>query len=159
MDWNAIQSVADAASAVAVVGSIFYLAFQIRQNTISNRITARQNSTDHFTTFTYVMMQDPELRNIWNRGRRSMGTLSESEVEVFHYINQTLTFYYSSQHFQYRQGALDEIEWAQSLGLIQSSWLESPGTREWWRSLDKRRVTEPFRQLIEAEIARIEAAL
>lgn len=157
MNWDAIGAIAELLGAVAVIGSIFYLAFQIRQNTVSNRITAKQNTTDQFTSFGHLLIQNDKIRAIWKKGRLSMAALSEDEHEIFHYLNLNLCWYYGSQHFQYRQGAMDDVEWAQSLGLIRSSWLESKGVREWWRSgLDRRRVTEPFFELIEAEIRSIE---
>lgn len=157
MNWDAIGAIAEMVGALSVIASIIYLAYQIRQNTLSNRITAMQNTTDQFTSFGNLMIENRETRETWSKGRKSMQSLSPSEMEVFHYINLNLCWYYSSQYFQYLQGAMDEVEWAQSLGLIQSSWLEYPGTQEWWRDrMDQRRVTVPFYELITAEIEAIQ---
>jgi hypothetical protein len=49
-DWNAIGAIGELAGAVGVVVSLLYLATQIRQNTRSNRIAAKQTTTNQFET-------------------------------------------------------------------------------------------------------------
>ncbi|HEY5681757.1 MAG TPA: hypothetical protein VIS55_16920 [Pseudomonadales bacterium] len=39
--------------------------------------------------------------------------------EKVYYINLDLCWYYLSQHFQYGAGAIDDVEWAQSLGCLE----------------------------------------
>lgn len=158
MNWEATGALAEMIGAGAVIGSIVYLASQIRQNTLSNRINAMQNTTDQYASFCNMMLLNDDIRDIWNRGRRAIEDLSENERGKFYYINLSLSYYYSSQHFQSRVGALDEIEWAQSLSLIRNSWLAYPGVRTWWRDdLDKTRLTKPFYELIEAQLKELEA--
>jgi hypothetical protein len=41
MDWNAIGALGELAGAIGVILSLIYLASQIRQNTLSNRIAAK----------------------------------------------------------------------------------------------------------------------
>ena len=153
MNWDAIGALAEAMGALAVIGSIVYLASQIRENTISNRITAKQNTTDQYAAFCNMLLLNDDLRLIWNRGRADIEALDRDEREKFYYINLDLCWYYSSQHFQYRAGAIDDVEWAQSLALIRRSWLAHPGVRAWWqKDMDKERLSKPFFELVESEL-------
>jgi len=156
VNWDAIGAIAEAAGAVAVIGSVMYLALQIRQNTLSNRLAAKQDTADQFAEYTRFLLANPALRGVLYRGRESMSNLNAEERDQFHLLNQHLYWNYSSQFYQYRQGALDEDEWAESLGLIRSSWMEHPGTREWWRDFDRRRVSRAFGEFIDRQIAEIE---
>ena len=159
MSWDAVGALAEIAGALAVIGSIIYLALQIRENTISNRITANQNTTDQYAAFTNLLLLNDDLRSIWRRGRSDIAQLNVDERERFYYLNMNLSWYYSSQHFQYRAGAIDEVEWAQSLGLIRNSWLAHEGVRTWWQEdMDRARLTVPFVELIEKELADLTAA-
>jgi hypothetical protein len=74
---DAIGAVAEGLGALGVIVSLAYLASQIRQNTLSNRIAAKQNTTNQFVSFTRDLAQNPELLWVCEHGRSQDEPLDE----------------------------------------------------------------------------------
>ena len=75
MDWNALSAIAEIVGAVAVIGSLIYIAVQIRQNSIllkQNTDFARASivhETNVSQTKIYeLIVQDKEVAEIFQRG-------------------------------------------------------------------------------------------
>lgn len=150
IDWNVVGAVAEALGALGVIGSLAYLGSQIRQNTQSNRIAARQNTTDQFVQFTRDLAGDPELARVFEEGRRG-DTLDEADRRRFHYLNRQLCFNFSAQWSQREMGAISEDDWHESLVLMRHTWLAQPGSRAWWEA-NQAGASPGFRRFIETEV-------
>jgi hypothetical protein len=68
MNWEAIGAIAEVLAATGVIASIVYLAIQIRDNTRTNRVTARQNTTKQFTDSIDLLMVHPDLSRVHDKG-------------------------------------------------------------------------------------------
>jgi hypothetical protein len=155
MDWNAIGAMGELAGALGVILSLIYLASQIRQNTLSNRIAAKQNTTNQFVRFTEQFIRDRDLMEIWDRTRASAPDISPEELRIDHYLNRQLSWYYSAQWYQYVSGAIDEDDWWESLFLIRNSWINHPGFQSWWARY-RAGANPGFRAFIDGEITKQE---
>ena len=79
MNWNAISGIADAVSAIGVIGSLIYVGIQIQKNTAeTRRSNARATSHDHALAV-HAILQDPDVAEIVLKGMDDLGTLSSVE--------------------------------------------------------------------------------
>jgi hypothetical protein len=93
MNWAAISATAEITGAIAVVVSLVYLATQIRQNTrqISNSIQAahlaalERNIDSGIRTREFYLL-NPDLMELFGRGRRSYLDLDSTEKVKFSFM-------------------------------------------------------------------------
>lgn len=153
MNWDAIGAVAEFAAATGVIVSIVYLASQIRQNTLSNRIAAKHFTTSQIVAVIDFNLEHPELFSVQQRGRSAPDTLDDLERYQFHHINGRYVYFYSAMWLQHELGALTDPEWWECQFLIRNSFLAHPGHRAWWRSF-RDSVNPDFRAFIDDELLR-----
>ncbi|XOV90486.1 MAG: hypothetical protein ACFHX7_11525 [Pseudomonadota bacterium] len=67
MNRVAIRAIAELPGALALVGPMIYLAIQMAQDSLSNRVTDIQNATNQFTDFSQLMVQNAPTRSICKR--------------------------------------------------------------------------------------------
>ena len=89
MNWEAISAIGEAVGAIAVVISLVYLAVQIRQNTrqIANsieatRLDAFERNIESGNRTREFFLLNPELAELYGRGRKSYSGLDTSEKVV-----------------------------------------------------------------------------
>ena|SRR5437773_5516341 len=79
MNLNDLANLGQIIGAVAVVISLFYVASQIRQNTIAVRSATAQTVHEHFAKWYHLVAADDELSRIVANGLRDYASLSEQE--------------------------------------------------------------------------------
>lgn len=149
MDLITLSALAQVISAVGVIISLIYLAVQVRQNT-----RAVRNSTHHHLTVTrldYVGMvvQNPELSHILHRGSQDLTTLSAEERYRFSLLMYYLFSAGENFYYQYRQGALDEEQWARWCETLRN-YFTQPGIRAWFAK-NPRRFAASFNAFLQHE--------
>ena len=115
MNWEAIGAIGEAVGAAAVVGSLVYLAVQIRQNTKSVQAATFQSVAEGLADASYRLINAPPLTQKADWFLLFVGTLRR----------------YENLHFQIRRGALgpSDVEgFIASLGAV----FEVPIFRECW---------------------------
>lgn len=153
MDLTLISTIAQVASAVAVMVSLVYLAMQIRQNT-----QAVRNSTHHALTVTrleYIalVVQNPDLSRILRVGSQDLNALTEDERQRFHLLMYYLFSAGENFYYQHRQGVLDAEQWERWCTTLQQ-YFTQPGIRAWFAS-NPIRFAEGFAQFLEQEFRRL----
>lgn len=133
MDLTILSVVAQVVSAIGVVGSLMYLAVQIRQNT-----RAVRNSTHHALTTTrldYIALvaQHPDLSRILRVGMQDMSQLNEDEQQRFHLIMYYLFSAGENFYYQNRQGVLDVEQWERWQSTLRY-YFTQPGIRAWFET-------------------------
>jgi len=79
MNWEAVSGLADAISAVGVIGSLIYVGVQIQKNTTeTRRANARATAHDHAQAI-HAILQDPEVSAIIIRGLDDIDSLDSTE--------------------------------------------------------------------------------
>src|SRR5262249_40579866 len=149
MDLTVISTLAQVASALAVIVSLGYLAIQVRQNT-----QAVRNSTHHALTVTrldYIalVVQNPDLSRILRLGSQDMNTLNDDERQRFHLLMYYLFSAGENFYYQNRQGTLDAEQWERWCTTLQH-YFTQPGIRTWFAS-NPIRFAEGFAQFLEQE--------
>ena len=156
MDWDAIGAMAELAGALGVIASLIYVATQIRHSTRASSVEAKLATTGMLNEFMNMFIEDPELNDLFLRGRASTANLAEGEFPRFSNLVQKLFWFYSAGYFQHRTGTLHEDDWREIESIVEW-WLDGEGVREWWHRFGRRRFGRSFVGLVEAEIARAEA--
>lgn len=129
MDWEAVGATAEFLSAVAVVGSLVYLAIQIRQARQMFAASAQQQLTDSFQQLMRDVWSNPEVHRIWHLATTNPKQLSEADHERFGMLLTSLFTEFSNvlQLSQIDPSIL------QSYGPGIDRMLGYPVVRSWWK--------------------------
>ena len=155
MDWDAIGAMAESAGALGVIASLIYVATQIRHSTRASAVEAKLATTGMLSEFMNIFIEDPELYDLFLRGRASTGNLSDGEFPRFSNLVMKVFWFYSAAHFQLRTGTLREEDWREIESMIEF-WLDGEGVRDWWHRFGHDRFGKSFVGFVETEIARAE---
>lgn len=133
MDWEAISGVADAVSAIGVIGSLIYVGIQIKKNTIeTRRSNARATSHDHGAALQSIL-EDEKVAEIILKGTEDLAALSP--VERYRYDLATLIWLQAiEQAFAdiRQRNYPDDME--ETYKIMVPGVLNTPGGTEWWAS-------------------------
>lgn len=154
MDWEAIATLAELIGAIGVIASLVYLAIQIRDNTRSSRIQQRQESTRQFVDFMDILLLNPDLAEIHDRGRDHPEELDATEIGRFRRLVLRGFWYFSAQFHQYTTGALGEDEWSESARIIRN-YLTHTGVQDWWHDGGRSYVSPSFANYVDHELKSI----
>ncbi len=111
MNWDALGAIAELAGAIGVIASLVYVATQIRHNTRASAVESKLVTTGMLTGFVDMLITDPELNDIFMRGRTSTESLSKEEHQRFSNMVMKTFWFCSAAHFQLRTGTLTEEDW------------------------------------------------
>ena len=81
--WEGISAIAEVIGAVAVVGSLIYLAVQVRQSGRIGRLAAHQGLSDSISTAIEPLYSDPDMNRIWNLAANAPDQLTPADQERF----------------------------------------------------------------------------
>jgi hypothetical protein len=153
MNWDAVGALAELIAAIGVIASIVYLAIQIRDNTKSNRVVARQNTTRQLADYIDLLLIHPDLGSVHDKGRVKLEELTPEEAVQFGRLMRKSFWYFSAQYYQYTAGAIDTDEWGESLKLIHT-YIADGGVQQWWYERGGRDHSSPsLAKFIDKEIA------
>jgi hypothetical protein len=145
-----LGSIGELIAALATIATLAYLAMQIRQNTVSVRATTFRSYVESAINWMGSIYKDPELCDLWNRGREDLSSLDKAEQARFSLA--TLAFFrvFENAHYQVQQGLVQDLEWE---GIRESFLLliDCPGVRVWWNE-NQSRYNSPFRAFVDAEL-------
>ena len=111
MNWEAISGVADAVSALGVIGSLIYVGIQIKKNTIeTRRSNARATSHDHGAAI-HAILEDEKVAELVLKGFEDLESLTP--VERYRFDLATLVWlqaieqaFADIRHFERRKETL-----------------------------------------------------
>ena len=150
MNWDAIGAVGEILGALAVVGSLVYLAFQIKISNRAARQAAIREVQDLNSDFLSTINSSTENCRIWVKG--CFNDVDLSVYEKFQY-RSFLNHMNSQQERFYRShenGELEEWIWVSSIGPWRRVWT-SPGYQAWFKDI-KHSFNPDWREYIETEL-------
>ena len=157
MDITTLAAWGEFLGGIAVVVSLIYLAFQVRQSRdqmIQNsRLISAQTTaaTSQVRLMTYsLIVQDPEVARIWWDGLEDRDSLSDADRRRFDPLF-TMQFHSDAQQFQFhRDGIGSPVQWdIVEAGLRRSA--QSSGVQQWlrdWRGSQSKEFCDYFDGLI-----------
>lgn len=156
MNWEALGAFAELVGAVGVIGSLLYLAAQVRTSNRASAVQAKLESTRLLNDFMDLLIQRPELNQLMRKGRKSLDSLSPDEYQRFSNMSLKAFWFFSAGHFQFRRNTLAESEWFEIRAVL-DYWLHSQGCRDWWGRLGRSMYGGEFVAFVESEILRLAA--
>lgn len=156
MNWDALGAIAELAGAIGVIASLAYVATQIRHNTRASAVESKLVTTGMLTGFVDMLITDPELNDLFLRGRTSTESLSKAEYQRFSNMVMKTFWFCSAAHFQMRTGTLTEEDWFEIKAIL-DYWIAGAGVREWWRRYGAQRYGKTYAEFVDAEVARADA--
>ena len=116
MNWVAIATIADIIAAIAIVTTLIFLVFQIRQATTSRRAEIRQELANNRINVLEMNLRYPELRRARIKLTRGED-ISEDEADALRWYSYTLIRVHENLVYQHDRGGMEteELEVARRL--------------------------------------------
>ncbi len=135
MNLESLGNLGEFIGGLAVIVTLTYLAFQVRQGTKTLRANSVHELTENILRASATLVE-PENAEVYLRGARSYSSLTPEEKFRFGMILGLFVGRFDTV-LEYRErGMVDDayVEWqADTMRLIFSN----PGVREWWKSGEK----------------------
>jgi len=137
VNFDALGNIGDFVGGLAVVVTLIYLAFQIRQNTRQPeqglQVSRAQTLRDTFNAcaWTLQVARDPELATLYARGMTQPEALSSDEQVRFLFLMGTAFGEVEKNHLTFEQGLLTDDRWESQLRTLRM-YLKQPGGAYYW---------------------------
>ncbi len=157
MNWEAIGAIAELLGAIGVIGSLVYLAKQIRANSENVKqntnalISDRDVSSNESVLALYrSLYENPEMAALMMKGHASPDTLDA--VERYRYNLAIGANFESHQTFfvQHNKGAVSDELWRFYSSAV-GRFCQVPGVVDWWRR-NGSNFDQEFADYIEAKL-------
>jgi hypothetical protein len=151
MSLSDLAAIGSFVSGFAVLASLIFVGFQLRQNTQAVRAGASQAHAQNWLQITMQVAESGDFARIWRLGVENIENLTDDErIRFYAYAGATLRFFEGAR-LQWRHGQLDKEHWhnvektaidfAATSGFkaywaARHHWL-SPGFQEWYESLSQ----------------------
>ena len=113
MNIEKVASVAEIASALAVVITLIILIVNVRENTETIRLAAYQSSIDRFSSWREEVSSDYQKADLFRRfNQGEVPARGTTESTILLMVLTTLTNNYESAYFAYENELMGEQEWA-----------------------------------------------
>ncbi|MCB1669673.1 MAG: hypothetical protein H7A04_17875 [Pseudomonadales bacterium] len=157
MNWDAIGAVGEIVGALGVVASLFYVAYQVRQNTIQGRFNTDAVNTANAEALSNVgnglrmkLAENEALADLFIKGQDDPGSLTKSETIRFRAFLSAIL--HSSQvAFEAYLRGINKSQWDASKVVV-CRVLSTPGGQWLWDEFSDD-FTEEFRNEVNRLIA------
>ncbi len=137
MTLQDLGSLGEFVAALATVGTLAYLALQVRQNshqladaTRTARMTAIDRSVEAFARYR-SMLSNADNAALYTRGLASYRGLSQEDSYRFRAIIEEYFFSFSALFERVKQEFYDRETWARQAAAA-ATVIDTPGGAEWW---------------------------
>ncbi len=157
MTLESLGNLGEFLGGLAVVVSLVYLAFQIRQNTRAARSATHQAWVTASAATNMLLPQSREFTRIYRTGSQDPAKLDPEELTQFNtYMIQAFNGM-EALYFQFLNGAVDAIYWDTKVRNLRVV-MAPPGVRSWWERYSENFFDPRFREVIQRDVLREPAA-
>ena len=135
------RDIFEAVGFLAVVSSIIFLAFEIRQNTQAMQAAGIQDATNVTRQQLLLLVADSEVHRIEMLGHENPEQLTTEELRRYFYLNRSFWLGMQGLFRQWQLGVLPDAEWNVISGVICRE-LSNPGVQSGWPSQRKTLIPE-----------------
>lgn len=161
MSLSDLAAVGSFVSGIAVLASLIFVGFQLRQNTKAIRAEASQAHAQNWQQITMQIAGSADAARIWRLGLEDIGSLTDDERVQFYAFAGAMLRFFEGARLQWRHGQLDQEHWhnventatdfAAAPGFkaywaARHHWL-SPGFQAWYESLSRDRAQNLYAKL------------
>lgn len=150
MTLNDLANIGQVIGAIAVVISLIYVAYQIRQNTSAVRAATAQSVHEHFANWYNSFACDPSLPQIALKGLKDYGSLADADKARFVATFMAFLSYSQNAFLKWRQGLLEPSLWLGWEQVIMNL-VCSPGGKGLWKERSYL-FGEEFRRHVEGDL-------
>ncbi len=162
MDLDALGNIGDFVGGLAVVVTLIYLAYQIRQNgrhveqalEVSRAQAVRETLINDWTL---EVARDPDLARLYSRGLRDPEQLAENDLVRFLFLMGTAFATVEKCLLMHQRGLLTDERWNAQLRTL-GMFLAQPGGTYYWKRFSSMH-TSAFASVVEQVAPGIEASL
>ena len=151
MSLSDLASLGSLVSGAAVLGSLIYLALQVRQTDRNQQASIRQGRTTRAVDLLLAQLE-PGVANAWRRGLEAPDELTETELGQFLSLCRAQFHHVEDAFYQHEEGLLHDAAFATVLAGMRGL-ARFPGTRAAW-ALIRRTHTGPFADFMGDLVAR-----
>ena len=152
MNWDAIGAVGEIVGAMAVVVTLAFLIFQLRQNTIALRQQSERSSADAIHAWSRAMM-DPSVSGAVSKAYVDPDARpSPAEMVPIEHFVMSFLIALQQDFFDWKRGFQSDEIWASRTGLVNGVFY-SRSARKWWQEIGYNYVVPEFREVIEDILA------
>ena len=111
MNWDAIGAIGEVAGAAAVVGTLVYLALQIKHQNAANSAAVHNNLLEGFTHVEALLAEDLERTALFNKGLWEPESLGDDEASQFSWLFRMFINQYVKAFRLYQEHVITKTEW------------------------------------------------
>ena len=153
MNWDAIGAIGEILGAIAVLATLFYLAIQIRQNSVATKSASAEFMLSAAQNTALAVATSNEAITSWTKGRQDYNSLDDTEKNRARLLYMSQMMASDNLYWSYRQGSLDEELWER-----QSNWMRGyletePGKAVWAQQTSHGGFTRGFVEYCEANFS------
>jgi hypothetical protein len=152
MNWEAVGAIGEVVGAAAVVITLAFLIFQLRQNTLALRLQSARESTSSLQQVALTMMQPAVSNTISKVYAEPDPELTVAEMALIEQFCMAYLLVFQQDYLDVQHGLQPRSLWTSRLlivdGLFVSHWV-----RTWWRTIGNAYFTPPFRELVESVLS------
>lgn len=126
-----LETIYDIGQTIAVLASLIFVGYQIRQNTRALRATSHHAITDSFNAINTLIIGDLKIARLWRLGMAGLETLDEDERVSFSFMALGYMRIFETLHYQYSSGALEKKLFDAELNTLKWT-VTNPGFQAWW---------------------------
>jgi|GEM_PF-1275713 hypothetical protein len=72
MNWDAVGAIAELLGAIGVIGSLIYVASQVRASTVASKVESKLHLTQNMVSYGDLLISSPELNELMINGRKAL---------------------------------------------------------------------------------------
>jgi hypothetical protein len=129
---ESLGNIGELLSGIVVVITLFYLAFQIRQNTQSLRSESYARALERVAEMQARFASDSDLSDLLLKGVRDAQVLTEVDRARFSWAFYEMFGAFEFMFHQAEKGVLEDDVWRRWSATM-LFWISLPGVRSWWR--------------------------
>ena len=133
MNWEAIGAVGEIVGAIAVIATLFYLAIQIRYQTVSNNVSLQEGVLEGYNQANRIFAESEELSGIFFKGLHHPDELSDNQVVQFQFMLRLFVNQFLKIYRLHEQGLLSKEDW-EGHASFGSFFLNTPGGKRFRES-------------------------
>ena len=126
-----LGSVGEVVGAIATVGTLLYLAVQIRANTKATRAEARRNSVGTETTSYSSIVEHADVAALFQQGLADPKSLNPGERVRFEFLLAPFVAHSQLEYLEHQEGLRDVGTFDRNMG-ARLMFLRSPGGAAFW---------------------------
>ena len=150
INWEALGAIGELIAAVGVIGSLLYLAVQVRANTKTVRASTYHGMVDMAQGFSLLLGSDAGTASTFTKGLADPDNLTPAEMAQFTYLLHALIRQLENGHYQVNQGTMDLELWEGWTETMRSI-VGSPGGLRMWPTV-RPRLRPSFVEFVEGQV-------